>query len=68
MSRKTLTIGLNGATFCLFKPWSEMGYLPNFGRLLQGRRYSNWGSTLDRRPGTDEQAVRERLRALGYWA
>lgn len=35
MSRKTLTIGLDGATFDLLKPWSEAGYLPNLCRLLQ---------------------------------
>lgn len=32
---KILTIGLDGATFNLIKPWVAAGLLPNFSRILQ---------------------------------
>jgi predicted AlkP superfamily phosphohydrolase/phosphomutase len=38
---RTLIIGLDGATFDLIKPWSELGYLPTFKKIMaQGRLWS----------------------------
>jgi predicted AlkP superfamily phosphohydrolase/phosphomutase len=36
---RTLIIGLDGATFDLIKPWSELGYLPTFKKIMAQGAY-----------------------------
>jgi predicted AlkP superfamily phosphohydrolase/phosphomutase len=33
--RKMLVVGVDGGTFDLIRPWSQMGYLPHFAKLLE---------------------------------
>lgn len=46
MSKKILTIGLDGATFDLLRPWSEAGHLPNLRRLLEEGAHGTLKSTI----------------------
>lgn len=46
MGIKILTIGVDGATFNLIKPWAQKGLLPNFKNLLEKGVYGELESTL----------------------
>jgi predicted AlkP superfamily phosphohydrolase/phosphomutase len=46
MSNKILIVGLDGATFDLFKPWMKQGYLPNLQRLMEEGSHGDLNSTI----------------------
>ncbi len=46
MPRRTLLVGLDGATFDLLGPWMEQGHLPNLQRLAQEGVWGPLQSTL----------------------
>ncbi|MFW6116943.1 MAG: alkaline phosphatase family protein [bacterium] len=46
MSKKTVVIGLDGATLDLIRPWSTAGYLPHFSTLLREGAHGFLTSTI----------------------
>ncbi len=52
-ARRTVLLGLDGATFDLLGPWMEQGHLPNLQRLV---RQSAWGELASTVPPTTAPA------------
>lgn len=44
--KKTIVIGLDGATWKILKPFAEKGYMPNIARLLKDGVHGNLESTM----------------------